>query len=1494
MYELSRIRVCSAGPAGARFQDVILDFSGAGQPVAAVQENLFERAAQVVRPSPASVVFLENGGGKSVLMKLLFSVVLPGRRQVKDAPDPRLLEDFVLARDVSHIALEWMHATTGRLLVTAKTLCWKDQVVSTVAENLIEHWYAFHPSPTLGLDSLPIVEEGKYRSLSSYRECVKELGAQDQRLQVSWPKSQEEWTDLLDHLGLDPELFRYQRAMNKDEGEAVHAFTLDSDGGFVDFLLKAVYDHKSLNDLASLVSTYAHKLAGRKDLLLELSFVEQALTLLEPLIEAAGAVSKARADTHRTAQDMAHFNGQVQARLRVDAERLALLQLHEQSRLAEFTHAAGLTRRWAATVGRQRHKLAQLQFAKAKSDTEEAARDRQAAQVLVSGWVAVGPVERHLNKSAAARDLALLVRQGDLAAEPALQARQRAARALAQGLLALKEHAEKTSRTLHGDIHARRKAEKDSRLAREEALKSADRAETRARELLEQISSVHNDAERAVVDGLASSIDGVPRAAEEALQALEHAPDKISALEREEESLDLQRTEAQKLLSTAIGDEATARGRSEQAQQSLGTAVSRASALEAEARAVALLGSAVCLDADAQVLLERLGAAIAQTERQRVTLQVERARDELARLALKDGHRLPPPQVVSDACRLLAQSEPRIDAWPGWEYIAEFSAEQREEMLVRAPYLVSGVLLNSADDQDRAREILGRAAPTAYYVGVSTVAALLKAEGSAAQGVLFTLPFNAALYDDEAAEAEHKTVEERWVRFEEQLQQLRAAQQHDEKLRQRITQWREDYPVGSLADLQEACAIAGKALSAAEGATGGHRLVMEGFAERWEEIRGELRDTHKEHERWQETSRRLTGLGERLAHIPTWREQITAAHKEHQEHQQQAKDADDSAEEHRRATETLDAALQEQRRAADEAARQWAKLPGAQEMRFEGEPPSDPVPVLREAYERAQANFDQANVPEELRNRLDRAEEEAREAAAGYSVLPQADRAIAHELLRTPEALDERSRAEALELARQALSAAEKKDTRAAVEQGKCDNTLSGRLTELRGLTADGTVPMPTSDTADTIDMCSQSVTEAVKQHATAQEAEAAALGLKTTAAEETSRAKDAAKAFEQLTQTLADTASDADADPYPGDGDAAWTDYLRLSNDAKRAKEELNRSEKDLRGAVEQIRRHAAADRYARLTIPVRQQIIELSVEQTAEHAAGWLAALQTRQRSLSDDISKVNQHRQTIVEHLKGESDKALSLLRSAQKLSRLPRSLEGWAGQEFIHFTFQPQPDDLLLPRLGDLAEEVSAGRTSDGRRVARDGMSLLLRAVHTAVPTGFKVHVLKPDKVVRTERVRVSKVKNVFSGGQQLTAAILLYCTMAALRANQRGRQRSPHSGVLFLDNPIGRANADYLLDLQRQVAQAHGVQLVYTTGLYDEKALGQFPLLVRLRNDAALRTARKYLVVDEVFRPYLDDLPPEDGTGRIDSARIFRRETSDAAFRGDDGTAASGE
>ena len=205
MYELSRIRLCSVGPTGARFQDVTLDFSGAGRPISHQQPDLFETEPQTLRPSPASVIFLENGGGKSVLLKLVFSVLLPGRRQVLGTSNPRLLDNFVLSQDVSHVIIEWMHAATASMLVTGKVLSWKNQAVSKVSENLQERWYYFRPQAALNLGNLPI-SDGKrnYLSLDAYRKQLHELYADVPQLELYWTKTHSDWTERLGQLGLDP------------------------------------------------------------------------------------------------------------------------------------------------------------------------------------------------------------------------------------------------------------------------------------------------------------------------------------------------------------------------------------------------------------------------------------------------------------------------------------------------------------------------------------------------------------------------------------------------------------------------------------------------------------------------------------------------------------------------------------------------------------------------------------------------------------------------------------------------------------------------------------------------------------------------------------------------------------------------------------------------------------------------------------------------------------------------------------------------------------------------------------------------------------------------------------------------------------------------------------------------------------------------------------------------------------------------------------------
>ncbi len=144
------------------------------------------------------------------------------------------------------------------------------------------------------------------------------------------------------------------------------------------------------------------------------------------------------------------------------------------------------------------------------------------------------------------------------------------------------------------------------------------------------------------------------------------------------------------------------------------------------------------------------------------------------------------------------------------------------------------------------------------------------------------------------------------------------------------------------------------------------------------------------------------------------------------------------------------------------------------------------------------------------------------------------------------------------------------------------------------------------------------------------------------------------------------------------------------------------------------------------------------------------------------------------------------------------------------------------------------------------VKAEGLPLLQDAVHEAVgPRGFTIKVLKPTRGLEPTREDITRLGK-WSGGERLTVCVALYCTIAALRAVNQGRRRRA-GGVLILDNPIGRASHGPLVTLQRDVAAAHGVQLIYTTGVKDPDAISHFPNVVVLENRPGRTHNRGYVV-----------------------------------------------
>jgi hypothetical protein len=189
MYELSRIRLHSVGPKGARYQDVTIDLRDVGESVARPSQGaLFDvdtTTTTLRRPSPATVIFLENGGGKTVLMRLIFSVMLPGRRNVLGSSSSRTLEDYVLAEDVAQVALEWQHTRTGEKVITGKASEWRSHVVSADSSRLSELWYVFRTTAGLTLDTLPLTEDGRLVTLAGFKGRLDRAGRAEPHVQAA-------------------------------------------------------------------------------------------------------------------------------------------------------------------------------------------------------------------------------------------------------------------------------------------------------------------------------------------------------------------------------------------------------------------------------------------------------------------------------------------------------------------------------------------------------------------------------------------------------------------------------------------------------------------------------------------------------------------------------------------------------------------------------------------------------------------------------------------------------------------------------------------------------------------------------------------------------------------------------------------------------------------------------------------------------------------------------------------------------------------------------------------------------------------------------------------------------------------------------------------------------------------------------------------------------------------------------------------------------------
>ncbi|KMS78352.1 hypothetical protein ACH49_16875 [Streptomyces leeuwenhoekii] len=1543
MYELSRVRLYSIGPAGARYADTVLDLRGVGEPVpdpAPTQAEFFEDepVGPPRRPAPAGVLFLENGGGKSVLLKLIFSVMLPGHRNTLGGASSGVLRKFLLADDCGHVALEWQHVQTGECVVVGKVSEWRGRQVSNDPRKFAEAWYSFRPGPGLTLDNLPVAEStavrppvegvsgarGRRRTMKGFRDALMEAGRAYPHLEVHWEEVHERWTEHLGDLGLDPELFRYQREMNADEGEAAGLFAVKKDSDFTDLLLRAVTDTRDTDGLADLVSGFGNKLGRRAELIAERDFTAGSVDLLGRIVEAADARARAR-EVHTAAE----------RRTRTLARRLSARGVRERARAADLaqrvtaaayavTHAESAREHSALIAAELAYRHASLALTAAEKAAAAQKRELADARTLHAAWQAAEAVLRHRAAADRVARVSAAIQEAERDAAPALAARAKAAVDLVRALHAAagkaEAHANEEEERSAALQEAGDAAHRDSTTAATEA----QRARSEAGHLRQRLAEVEQETTEAVragwlddsapdadparaalaaSDAEKSAVEAWDTAREAARRATEHARETAASETRAE------------LTAARAADAATAAARALEAERRT------AEALAAEERLAELLGlapggrpgipqprqdrdgdgaaalaprpadaalTAEELDRFAEELRELLDDAVSSAERQLFDLRTAAADDARILGALGDGGLLPPGPDVLATVEFLG--EHGIPALPGWRYLAQsVDPADHARVLAARPELVDGVIITDPDSHARAREALGDAAllPRSA-VAVGTAAALLAPTPAAGTdtGEVFLVPPNPAMHDEHAADEERQALRARAARRDEEIRALAARLGKDRELAARLASWRSGCPAGRLAELaraaEEARAFAEETeAELAEARTA--RAEAEEAAAEAVRVRDERQEAAQKARRAADV---LAGLAHRLRERAGWQARLREL-------------ADEAAEAEARAQVCLERAraADEDRRAAQRAAddaRRTARALRAERAEIAGAPddvpedgrdaPQASLPALREAYRAASQVYEKVGVGADLRAEQARAESDESAARAELDRLSNKVRTRAEQLLESPDGSDGPSRQAAAARAEELVHLLETRMSSASEQLGR----LRGEAERLAPEDGEAHTELPEELIPRDAEHAQALLRTATAELASRTEALAQAREAHAELLEAHRAAEDAAGGFDEIAAMLRDLLREQAAEeeqeepePYPGTLEEARHSAAEARRSLRGCAADLSAAEAAVREASDVLVRHANSTRYEQVRTPARQQIRELPASALPEHAQKWADAFAPRLRVLTDELAQLERNRDSIVDRLRGLVESSLATLRSAQRLSRLPEGLGEWSGQEFLRIRFEEPDQATLTERLGEVIDEATRSAVKKNSDLRRDGMSLLLRGVAAALqPKGVAVEILKPDAVLRAERVPVGQMGDVFSGGQLLTAAIALYCTMAALRSNDRGRDKHRHAGTLFLDNPIGRANATYLLELQRAVSDALGVQLLYTTGLFDTTALAEFPLVIRLRNDADLRAGLKYISVEEHLRPGLPQQAPA-GEGdavhsEITATRMFKR------------------
>lgn len=1410
-----------------------------------------------------SVLWLRNGGGKSSILNLLFSVLRPSQHEFLGTGAEgklRELRDYLGTDEVGQICLEWrLDARAddpGPRLFTGACI---DQRASD-GQPFKRVWYAVRvpASSPLRIRDLPIVEvgaSGKKRVLRPNALRDRLTALEDGETTVTMTDVQRDWEKHLGSFGIDPAVFKYQLEMNKREGAADDVFRFGSSEEFAEFILDMVLDPSAADEVGRRLAELRHKLSRRPDLEAEHAALERTGPRLRELVDIGEALSAAREKARRALRETAELAAALSAgsALKATAEAAAKQSVvREQER-----HNAAASRRhngtWALEVYAWRKALLEQEAAVAESQraTDDLARVERERRVLD-----LVPLLEQVDTLSVERGERMRALEATLEKNrPLLDELATAASSLVASidleLEALSARMELGRRRLDGALDAMRRA-RQTRAQETEAL-------GRAKARHEGKSAELDGLERQRLDLVAAGAlaDGEP--ARKALQRLVGAAEAESARARVEDEKAARLEEMAIAAERARGEAASSASRADEQRRAVERAVTAAGVeLKRLSEDPVLQRTLEDSSPDLMRLLPQALARLASTRtrlhEQLVVLGIESQIDRRALDSLTGRQALLPPSIDAERVQTALRAA-GLNAFAGVAYLADAVAPVRAEERIRAhPDLAAGVVLDEAEIQ-AAGELLRREATAVESpIAVGSTSELL---GSGSEKLVLLPP--RASFDRAAAVQERERRLERAAERDARIEALQREQAAIDEVRARLQDWSERHPSAwfevqrrtaeqlareekeatarALAverEAEEACEAAACARAEQQSALGRERngrqsaARVEAFISRGgAEIDALAKAVLSLGNEIVATQARIATLDEECgrleAEIESRREDDRAAQGEFRT----LRDERVSAAEHARGQVGPPVPLAAARERFRVRREQVAREVGADVLQAQ-------VEQLSRQIERDRKKLD-ADLAQACA-----AEEDVRQAlwlASSTTGVVEARRRAIHAVQTAQHRLiDARAR---VQIAEKAVL-----DTAGTVEH---------RRTQRRSVVDELAVS------------CAgwpiQRFDEEMPRVRADVEAAGAEEGDAKAGWEEAQRLAGALEAERKGLQSFLPRLDDAMAAAPEGlathpVGEVAPID--RLEGAAERVEshvEKVREALKTLGGAEQRTQQAVGAlnsfvreDAQAKLPSQLKDRLADPDARQLLARASDFAVDVEKRALTIRDELATIDQHRSVVARSLQTVTDPALRVLRRLEPASVFPSGVAVWGAAPFIRVKLKV-PDAV--------AEQDAIASTLVDQLVALgdipSGLKLVKRLVRDlAGPGGLRIEILKPEPVRRLLYEPVEHLGK-FSRGEQLTAAILLYCTLAQQRATSRGGGRAPTS-VLILDNPLGTCSNPQLVELQRAMARAHGVQLIYTTGIEDLEALARLPNIVRLKNASVDVRGRRHVGHDEERPP----------------------------------------